>query len=73
MVLGDPDRGTHGVSIITSETSIKLLSCSYEFSMPGEEVGAAQQVFTEEGSRHLPLLRPFKGKCVIFRYHPHVC
>lgn len=39
MMMGDPDMGTHGLSIIASEISVKLLSCSYEFSMPGEEVG----------------------------------
>lgn len=43
MVMGDPDMGTHRLSIITSETSIKLLSCRYEFSMPGEEVGPLQK------------------------------
>lgn len=39
MVMGDPDMRTHGLSIITSETSIKWLSCRYEFSILGEEVG----------------------------------
>lgn len=63
MVMEDPDMKTHGLSIITSLASIKLLMWIQRARGGG---GTALEVFTGEGNYHLPLLLPFKDKCVTY-------